>query len=105
MTSLSRLERICVLALVLVAWAVRWTALMEVPAGWRDDDLIELYTFRVELILDPFCGEGATCVAERKLGRRFTGYDTHLEYLEIARKRISEAPAGVSPEHPIGKER
>ena len=43
MTSLSRLERICVLALVLVAWAVRWTALMEVPAGWRDDDLIELY--------------------------------------------------------------
>ena len=45
MTSLSRLERICVLALVLVAWAVRWTALMEVPAGWRDDDLIELYAF------------------------------------------------------------
>jgi len=45
MTSLSRLERICVLALVLLAWAVRWTALMEVPAGWRDDDLIELYTF------------------------------------------------------------
>jgi len=45
MTSLSRLERICVLALVLLAWAIRWTALMEVPAGWRDDDLIELYTF------------------------------------------------------------
>ncbi len=45
MTSLSRLERICVLALVLLAWGVRWTALMEVPAGWRDDDLIELYTF------------------------------------------------------------
>jgi len=45
MTSLSRLERICVLALVLLAWAVRWTALMDVPPGWRDDDLIELYTF------------------------------------------------------------
>ena len=45
MRPLSRLERICVLALVLLAWTVRWTALMEVPAGWRDDDLIELYTF------------------------------------------------------------
>ena len=45
MRSLSRLERICVLALVLLAWAVRWTALMEIPPGWRDDDLIELYTF------------------------------------------------------------
>jgi hypothetical protein len=45
MRSLSRLERICVLALVLLAWAVRWAALVEVPAGWRDDDLIELYTF------------------------------------------------------------
>ncbi len=67
--------------------------------------LIELYTFRGELILDPFCGAGATCVAAKKLGRHFTGYDTYLDYLNIARKRITEAPAGVSPERPVGKER
>lgn len=49
MTHLSKWERIGIVALLLVAWGLRWIALMEVPPGWRDDDLIELYTFSLRV--------------------------------------------------------
>ncbi len=43
-------ERWGIVAILLLAWALRWVALMEVPPGWRDDDLIELYTFSYEIL-------------------------------------------------------
>ncbi|MBN2007007.1 MAG: glycosyltransferase family 39 protein [Anaerolineae bacterium] len=42
-------ERWGLVAILLLAWALRWIALMDVPPGWRDDDLIELYTFSKEI--------------------------------------------------------
>jgi len=50
MKPLQTKERIIVIFLVLLAWALRWGALMEVPPGWRDDDLIEVYTFSNEIL-------------------------------------------------------
>jgi DNA modification methylase len=50
--------------------------------------LIELYTFRGELVLDPFCGAGAACVAARETGRRYVGYDINPQYLAIAEQRL-----------------
>ncbi len=38
-------ERWGIVLILLLAWGVRWVALRSVPPGWRDDDLIELYTF------------------------------------------------------------
>jgi site-specific DNA-methyltransferase (adenine-specific) len=52
--------------------------------------LIELYTFRDELILDPFCGAGSTCVAAKETGRRYVGYDISDEYLKIADARLKK---------------
>ncbi len=52
--------------------------------------LIQLYTFKGEVVLDPFAGSGTTCLAARRSGRRFVGYDTSPEYLELARKRLAE---------------
>ncbi|HQE92017.1 MAG TPA: glycosyltransferase family 39 protein [Anaerolineae bacterium] len=43
-------ERRSVLAMLLLAWGLRWAALLDVPPGWRDDDLIELYTFSQEIL-------------------------------------------------------
>jgi DNA modification methylase len=48
-----------------------------------------------DLILDPFCGSGTTCVAAKKLGRRFIGIDISSEYCEIARKRLEAVETGV----------
>ncbi len=43
-------ERWAVVMMLLLAWGLRWIALLDVPPGWRDDDLIELYTFSWEIL-------------------------------------------------------
>ncbi len=52
---------------------------------------IDLYTYRGEVVIDPFCGSGTTCVAAKMLNRRFIGYDVNQEYTETARERIARA--------------
>ncbi|MHB1533215.1 MAG: DNA-methyltransferase [Acidimicrobiales bacterium] len=52
--------------------------------------LIELYTFRDDLVLDPFLGAGTTAVAALRTGRRYAGYDTDLSYIQIAEQRVAE---------------
>jgi site-specific DNA-methyltransferase (adenine-specific) len=53
--------------------------------------LLELYTFAGDVVLDPFCGSGATAVAAIEAGRRFVGYDTNATYVALARRRAREA--------------
>lgn len=52
---------------------------------------IQLYSFKEDVILDPFCGSGTTCLAAKQLGRYYIGYDIKEEYCKIAQKRLSEA--------------
>jgi DNA modification methylase len=57
------------------------------------EQLIRLYTFADDLVLDPFMGSGSALVAAARLGRRYIGYDLDSEYVEIARRRVAEALA------------
>ncbi len=50
--------------------------------------LIRLYTYKNDLVLDPFMGSGSTLVAAARLGRRYLGYDLDHGYVEIARRRV-----------------
>ncbi len=50
---------------------------------------IELYTYREEVVLDPFMGSGTTALAALKAGRRFVGYEVAEEYRELARRRLA----------------
>ena len=52
--------------------------------------LIELFTYRGDLVLDPFVGSGSTAVAAVRTGRHFVGYDTEEGYVATARRRIDE---------------
>ncbi|MGP8068832.1 MAG: DNA-methyltransferase [Candidatus Bathyarchaeia archaeon] len=52
--------------------------------------LIQLYTFKDDVVLDTFCGSGTTCIAAMRAGRRYVGYDTEKRYCELAEKRIRE---------------
>jgi modification methylase len=51
---------------------------------------IQLYTFVGDVVLDPFCGVGTTCVAALQARRHFVGYETNKEYVKKAQKRIVE---------------
>jgi len=53
--------------------------------------LIELYSFEGDVVLDPFCGSGTTCVAAVELKRRYVGYDIVLGYCQLACSRIWQA--------------
>jgi site-specific DNA-methyltransferase (adenine-specific) len=53
--------------------------------------LIELYTYKGDVVLDPFMGAGSTAVAAVETGRRYVGFDTDATYIDLAESRISEA--------------
>ncbi len=53
--------------------------------------LIELYTFAGDVVLDPFCGSGTTCIAAARAGRRYIGYEIEESYVQLAEERLSEA--------------
>jgi modification methylase len=50
--------------------------------------LIHLYTYRGDLVLDPFVGSGTTAVAALRTERHFAGYDTDPQYVASAKIRI-----------------
>jgi site-specific DNA-methyltransferase (adenine-specific) len=51
--------------------------------------LIKLYSYEEDVVLDPFCGSGTTCLAAIQNNRKYIGYDIKEEYIELAEKRIS----------------
>ncbi len=58
--------------------------------------LIELYTYRGDVVLDPFMGSGSTAVAAVEADRRFVGFDADPAYQELAEQRVAEAATSVA---------
>ena len=50
--------------------------------------LVALGSRQSEVVLDPFCGSGTTCVSAMLLGRKFIGIEKDSNYHEIARERL-----------------
>jgi DNA modification methylase len=62
------------------------------PATFPDKipyDFIQVFSKPGDLILDPMCGSGSTCIAAKKLGRNYVGIDISREYCDIAIERIT----------------
>jgi site-specific DNA-methyltransferase (adenine-specific) len=53
--------------------------------------VIKLYSYVGDVVLDPFCGSGTTCVAAKAGNRRWVGYDIAAEYCDLAEGRIAAA--------------
>ena len=51
--------------------------------------LIQLYSFKDDVVLDPFTGSGTVCLAALKDHRKFVAYDIDPDYIELAEKRIA----------------
>ena len=67
--------------------------------------LIELLTYRGELILDPFIGSGTTAVAAVQTGRHYVGYEIDEEYRTRAVERVAAATVDPVPGARIPGER
>ncbi len=52
--------------------------------------LIQLYSFKNDIVLDPFIGSGTTGIAALKSERKFVGYDINEDYVKLAKKRLSK---------------
>ena len=52
--------------------------------------VIELFTHKGELVLDPFVGSGTTLVAARDTDRNAVGFDLHEKYIDLCRERLSQ---------------
>lgn len=50
--------------------------------------LIQLYSFKNDVILDPFMGSGTTAVSAIKSQRKFVGYDICQEYISLSDNRL-----------------
>jgi DNA modification methylase len=59
--------------------------------------LIELYTYRGDLVLDPFMGSGSTAVAAVRTERAYVGFDTDADYVARAKARVAAEQAEPSP--------
>lgn len=52
--------------------------------------LIQLYSFKGDVVLDPFVGSGTTCIAAIMSGRHYVGFDIDEKYVKLAKDRINE---------------
>jgi len=52
--------------------------------------LIKLYTYKGDVVLDPFIGSGQTAIAAIKTNRYYVGYDIKEEYVIQSKRRIKE---------------
>jgi len=57
--------------------------------------VIELFTHKGELVLDPFVGSGTTLVAAQDLDRNAVGFDLQPDYVELSSSRLNGGPQRV----------
>jgi len=54
-----------------------------------------------DIILDPFCGSGTTCLAATILGRKFLGIEIEKKHYEIANARLTNISKVIQPAEKI----
>lgn len=52
--------------------------------------IIELFTHKGELVLDPFVGSGTTLVAAQDMDRNAVGFDLQEKYIALCKDRLSQ---------------
>ncbi len=54
------------------------------------NQILNIVTNEGDLVLDPFCGSGTTCVSAKSLKRQFIGIDISMDAVELANSRLEE---------------
>ena len=53
--------------------------------------LINLYSYKGDIVLDPFMGSGTTALASVATGRHYVGYELEQRYIDVAHGHLSRA--------------
>lgn len=73
-------------------WRINPSMVGKHPAAFPQelaDKVISYYSFKGDVILDPFAGSGTVGSAASKLNRRFVLFDINLTYIDLIRNSIS----------------
>ena len=65
------------------------------PAPFPEElprQLIKLFSFKDDVVLDPFLGSGTTCRVAKDLGRRSIGVDINAHFCAVAARRCAPPP-------------
>ena len=54
------------------------------------NQILNIVTEEGDLVVDPFCGSGTTCVSAKSLKRQFIGIDISKDAVELANSRLEE---------------
>jgi site-specific DNA-methyltransferase (adenine-specific) len=69
------------------------------------DRIIKIASDEDDIILDPFCGSGTTCVSAKRLNRQFIGIDASWDAVKLTQKRLNEMIVSESSLLKNGKEK
>jgi site-specific DNA-methyltransferase (adenine-specific) len=59
--------------------------------------LIKMFSFPLEIILDPFMGSGTTALAAKNLGRHSVGYEINPDFIPIIQHKIESSTDLLNP--------
>lgn len=60
------------------------------------NQILNIVTEEGDLVLDPFCGSGTTCVSAKSLKRNYIGIDISTDAVELANARLEEMVISTS---------
>jgi modification methylase len=66
------------------------------------DRLIQLYSYKSDVVLDPFAGSGQTLKAAKHLKRKYVGYETIEKYTQLAKARL-KGKSAIRPQQLIAR--
>ncbi|TGN19805.1 DNA-methyltransferase [Leptospira idonii] len=54
------------------------------------NQILNISTDEGDIVLDPFCGSGTTCVSAKLLNRKYIGIDRSIDAIDLTKKRLEE---------------
>jgi len=82
-----------------------WSGMIQEKMNWKEKrvhptqkpidvmrQMIKLFTDKNNIILDPFCGSGSTCIACKQLNRTYIGFEINEKYVNITNERLKQQP-------------
>lgn len=76
-------------------WRINPETNIEHPAPFPEeisDKLIQYYSFKNDIVLDPFMGSGTVAVSSKNFSRRYIGFEKNEDFCDLARRRASKTP-------------